>query len=54
MVSYNFAAIKDLIVTAMEKGDQLISIYIFPDGNVTINIVPWSESEEENNDDTKR
>lgn len=54
MVSYNFAAIKDLIETAMEKGDQSISIYIFPDGNVTINITPWSESEEENNDDTKR
>ena len=45
--------VKDLLITAMERHDRSISIYIFPDGEMTIYINPWPDSEEGMNNDNQ-
>ncbi len=45
--------VKDLLITAMERHDRSISIYIFPDGETTININPWPDPEEEMDNDNQ-
>lgn len=39
--------LKQIIDEAMAKRDRSVSIYVSPDGDISINVTPWSEDQDE-------
>lgn len=46
-MSFTIDILKQIIDEAMMKRDRSVSIYVSPDGGLSINVTPWSEDQDE-------